>query len=91
MPTVQAAARLILGAGGRIEAQGTSIIVLLPLRVSEVGEVEREARRPLHRASKVLYLASDTVVAELARDSRNPLADRLPDRHALAGGGVAES
>jgi hypothetical protein len=89
LPTLREAARAVTNCGGRLEADGGNLVVLLPETLDESPIGDRGKRDALKPAIKVIVAAKDVVLAELA-GSKKPLdPDRLPDRHALVAGGVA--
>jgi hypothetical protein len=94
LPTLAHAAAIVDFYGGRVElAEHGGFVVHLPDRLSQVngavaGMVEQEARNKLRTAVHVLVAASAVVATELARPSREPIHERLPDTDVLAGGSV---
>ena len=87
LPTVRQAALEIEASGGQLQAENGHLIVSLPQRLRSPSTTRGVARRLL-RACRVLFVAGDVVAAELQNRSRKPLAERLPDKAVLAGGGV---
>lgn len=63
-----------------IREQDGELIVEIPQKPPE--------RERLRQACRLVFAARDVVLAELARKSDTPLADRLPDEPVRAGGGV---
>lgn len=88
LPTLREAAELVYGLGGRLEARDGCLVVLIPAKLNAEPFADLEARNSLRRAARVLVVAQNLLLAELARGSKKPLAERLPDRQVLAAGGV---
>jgi hypothetical protein len=86
LPTIARAAGLIESAGGRIKPadDGTGVVVEIPERVSSTPILDRELRAQLVDATRVVVHARAIVLAELRKNLKTPLAERLPDTPALA-------
>ncbi len=80
LPTLGRAAAAVESVGGTIEAVDGELVVSIAEKMPGRGRVLDAAR--------VLFGAAPIVLAELANNSSEPLAERLPDRAVLAGGNV---
>jgi len=88
MPTLRQAAATVIEHGGRLEAKDGELLIDVPERFAEDGFLDLSVKGHVHKAARVVAAGRDVVLAELARESRKPLVDRLPDRQVLAAGGV---
>ena len=89
MPTLRAAVRELYDRGGRLEADGPDLLVRVPERLAEDPNADHNSRQELPRLVRVIAAGRNTILAELAKGGKQPLPDRLPDRHVGAAGGLA--
>jgi hypothetical protein len=86
LPTIARAAALIESAGGQIKIadDDASLVVTIPERVDAEPILDRDLHQQLFDATHVVTHARSIVLAELRKNLKTPLAERLPDQPALA-------
>lgn len=88
LPTVRAAAALLLGSRCELDVDRERLVVRWPALLSGAPETEKIERAALAGAVRVLLAAGDIVTGALSSRSAKDLLERLPDAQVAAGGGI---
>jgi hypothetical protein len=89
LPTIAAAAQRILDLAGTIEMRDGHLVIERPERFSDGGQEHEQLEAEFNDAVRVLVAAGDVVLKAVQSTSKKPLSERLPDKQAAAGGGIA--
>ena len=89
VPTLRQAVSQLYDLGGHLEADGPDLLVRVPERLAEDPNADYGARQTLPPLVRVIAAGRNVILDELAKGGKQPLPDRLPDRHVGAAGGLA--